>query len=65
MEGGGDERVFRTFDLGWGYFDIDVQAGEGEDEHLEVADGEVLTQLKCFMLFSGVPWGIPETFPPK
>ena len=28
----------------------------------------VLTQLKCFMLFcdiSGVPWGIPETFPPK
>ena len=40
MEGGGDERVFRTFDLGWGYFDIDVQAGEGEDEHLEVADGE-------------------------
>ena len=33
-----DERTFRTFEIGWGNFDIDLQAcGEGEELSVEQA----------------------------
>ena len=35
-----DERTLRTFDIGWGFFDIDLQAC-GEGEELNVEQGSV------------------------
>lgn len=35
MTNHGDERAFRSFEVGWGIFDVDVQAVGGGDEHAE------------------------------